>query len=151
MDTANPPRVFGAGHSAGVTTTGTLVPAKARPAVLRYYLIANLAQPTRASPTSCRAARRRERTTSARAVHDPVDFEDPRLTDTPVSAIESLDAVGIVVERSMWWPRRGRWQEGHLSAGSTVTAQLGRGRGASAPTSRPSSSSPTPRTPRGRR
>ena len=50
-----------------------------------------------------------------------VDLEDPRLANTPVSAlVESLDGHGIVVERAMWWPD-GDWQEGHLSAARTVT------------------------------
>ena len=50
--------------------------------------------------------------------------DEPGLTAGPVSAIvESLDGVGIVVERSMWWPGQGRWYEGHLSAGSTTTAR----------------------------
>jgi hypothetical protein len=50
-----------------------------------------------------------------------VDFEDARLANTSVSAIvESLDSTGIVVERSMWWPGQGNWQEGHLAAGVTA-------------------------------
>jgi hypothetical protein len=54
-----------------------------------------------------------------------VDTVDPRLTDTPVSAIvESIDGTtGIVVERSMWWPGDGQWQEGHLAAGTTTTGR----------------------------
>lgn len=28
-----------------------------------------------------------------------------------------------VVERSMWWPGQGQWQERHLSVGSTATAR----------------------------
>jgi Tol biopolymer transport system component len=53
-----------------------------------------------------------------------VDTVDPRLADTPVSAIvESIDGAGIVVERSMWWPGGGQWQEGHLAAGTTTTGR----------------------------
>ncbi len=54
-----------------------------------------------------------------------VDTVDPRLADTPVSAIvESIDGTtGIVVERSMWWPGGGQWQEGHLAAGTTTTGR----------------------------
>jgi hypothetical protein len=53
-----------------------------------------------------------------------VDGEDPGLANTALSAlVESLDGVGIVVERSMWWPGQGQWYEGHLSAGATVSAR----------------------------
>ncbi len=50
-----------------------------------------------------------------------VQGEDSRLADTPLSTIvESTNAVPVLVERSMWWPK-GNWYEGHLAAGSTVT------------------------------
>jgi hypothetical protein len=50
-----------------------------------------------------------------------VDFEDPLLKDTPVSAIvESKNAVPVVAERAMWWPSP-NWYEAHLSAGATTT------------------------------
>jgi len=50
-----------------------------------------------------------------------VDFEDPALKDTPVSAIvESKNAVPIIAERAMWWPSP-NWYEAHLSAGATTT------------------------------
>ena len=69
-------------------------------------------------------ARTSRKSTTSRAkaaVPIAVDLEDPRLANTPVSAlVESLDGHGIVVERAMWWPD-GDWHEGHLSAASTVT------------------------------
>jgi len=50
-----------------------------------------------------------------------VDFEDPRLLDTPVSAIvESKNGVPVIAERAMWWPSP-NWYEAHLSAGATTT------------------------------
>jgi hypothetical protein len=50
-----------------------------------------------------------------------VDFEDPKLADTPVGMIvESTNGQPIVVERTMWWPSPD-WYEAHLVAGSTVT------------------------------
>jgi Tol biopolymer transport system component len=50
-----------------------------------------------------------------------VDFEDPRLVDTPVSAIvASTNGVPIIAERAMWWPSP-NWYEAHLSAGATTT------------------------------
>ncbi len=50
-----------------------------------------------------------------------VQDEDGRLQATAVSTIvESTNAVPILVERAMWWPK-GNWYEGHLSAGSTTT------------------------------
>jgi hypothetical protein len=50
-----------------------------------------------------------------------VDFEDPALKDTPVSAIvESKNGVPVVAERAMWWPSP-NWYEAHLSAGATTT------------------------------
>jgi hypothetical protein len=53
-----------------------------------------------------------------------VENEDPRLAGTAISGIvESLDGVGIVVERAVWWPGGGQWREGHLAAGSTTTAR----------------------------
>ena len=54
---------------------------------------------------------------------DLVEQEDPALIDTPVSTIvESLNAVGVVAERAMWWPATGGWQEAHNSAGATAAA-----------------------------
>ena len=50
--------------------------------------------------------------------------EDPRLANTSVSAVvETLDDSGIVVERSMYWPGGGQWQEGHVTAVATATAR----------------------------
>ena len=52
-----------------------------------------------------------------------VALEDAGLADTPVSTVvESLNAVGIVAERSMWWPASGGWQEAHNSPGATAAA-----------------------------
>ena len=48
-----------------------------------------------------------------------VDREDQRLADTAFAArVESLDGVGIAVERTMWWPgpTPATWYEGHTSA-----------------------------------
>jgi hypothetical protein len=53
-----------------------------------------------------------------------VDFEDPRLVDTPVSAIvASTNGVPIIAERAMWWPSP-NWYEAHLSAGATTTGTV---------------------------
>src|SRR5262249_40925192 len=50
-----------------------------------------------------------------------VDFEDPRLDNTPVSAIvNSTNNVPVIAERAMWWPSP-NWYEAHLSAGATTT------------------------------
>jgi hypothetical protein len=51
---------------------------------------------------------------------------EPALTDlanTAVSAtVHSLNDVGVIVERAMWWPRPStRWTEAHNSAGATAT------------------------------
>jgi len=48
-----------------------------------------------------------------------VDLEDPRLADTAVSAqVTSINGVGIVVERAMWWPGTAEyWSEAHNSPG----------------------------------
>jgi hypothetical protein len=51
-----------------------------------------------------------------------VDYEDPRLKDTPVSIVVDSGGVPVVVERTMWWPE-GRWYEGHLSVASSVTSK----------------------------
>jgi Tol biopolymer transport system component len=133
MNTVGPALVFGAGHAgSGVTATNTrwfLAEGATGNFFDMYYLIANPApQPTRVRITyllqngtpfekEYQVAGQSRRTIG-------VDVEDARLADALVSAIvESLDGVGIVVERSMWWPGQGRWQEGHLSAGSTVTSR----------------------------
>ncbi len=50
-----------------------------------------------------------------------IDNEDPRLADTAVSTrVTSVNGVPVIVERAMWWPQ-GRWQESHVSSGSTTT------------------------------
>ena len=133
MDTLDPPQVFGAGHAgAGVTATNTrwfLAEGATGSFFDLYYLIANpSSQPTTARVTyllPSGAPLVKEYPVPAQSrVTISVDGEDARLADTPVSAIvESTSTVGIVVERSMWWPGQGQWQEGHLSAGSTVTAR----------------------------
>jgi hypothetical protein len=47
-----------------------------------------------------------------------VDFEDPRLIDTPVST-KVKSEVPVIAERAMWWPSP-NWYEAHLSAGVTA-------------------------------
>ncbi len=53
-----------------------------------------------------------------------VDFEDPQLASTAVSArVRSTNAVPIIVERAMWWPGDSNsWHEGHNSAGAERTS-----------------------------
>jgi hypothetical protein len=55
-----------------------------------------------------------------------VDLEDPALADTAVSTtITVTNAVGIIVERSMWWPgTAASWAEAHNSPGTTDTSTL---------------------------
>ena len=134
MDTRNPATIFGAGHAgSGVTATSTrwfLAEGATGGFFDMYYLIANPStQATRVRvvyllPTGAPVVREYDVAAQSRLTIS-VDGEDPRLADTPVSAIlESLTpGVGIVVERSMWWPGQGQWQEGHLSAGATRTAR----------------------------
>jgi hypothetical protein len=133
MNTVNPSLVFGAGHAgAAVTATNPrwfLAEGATGVFFDMYYLIANPeAQATRVRityllPSGAPLVKEYQVAAQSRRTIS-VDGEDARLTDTPVSAIvESLDGVGIVVERSMWWPGQGQWQEGHLSAGSTATAR----------------------------
>ena len=133
MDTVNPGQVFGAGHAgSGVTAANPrwfLAEGATGGFFDMYYLVANPStQATRVRvtyllPNGAPLVKEHDVAAQSRLTI-PVDFEDARLADTPVSAIvESLNGVGIVVERSMWWPGQGRWQEGHLSAGSTVTAR----------------------------
>ena len=68
------------------------------------------------------------------------DREAPELADTAVSAqVSSMNGVGIVAERAMWWPgpSASSWQEAHGSPGATSAAprwaiadgELGGGRG----------------------
>jgi hypothetical protein len=38
------------------------------------------------------------------------------------TVVESMNAVGVVAERAMWWPAIGGWQEAHNSPGATVAA-----------------------------
>jgi hypothetical protein len=133
MNTANPPTVFGAGHAgAGVTATATqwfLAEGATGAFFDLYYLIAN---PTTQAATvrvsyllpSGEPVVKQYAVAAQSRLTISVDGEDARLADTPVSAIvESTNAVGIVVERSMWWPGQGQWQEGHLSAGTTASAR----------------------------
>ena len=51
-----------------------------------------------------------------------VALEDPALADTAVSIkLEVTNGVGIIAERSMWWPHGQAWYEAHNSAGATAT------------------------------
>ena len=133
MNTLNPDIVFGAGHAgAGVTATNTrwfLAEGATGNFFDMFYLIANPStQATRVRvtyllPSGPPLVKEYDVAAQSRLTIG-VDGEDDRLLNTPVSAIlESLNGVGIVVERSMWWPGQGLWQEGHLSVGSTATAQ----------------------------
>ena len=48
--------------------------------------------------------------------------EDPALADTAVSIkVQVTNGVGIIAERSMWWPHGQAWYEAHNSAGATTT------------------------------
>ena len=130
MDTANPAQVFGAGHAGAAVTSAhpRWFLAEGATGVFfdLYYLIANPnPQPTRVQvsyllPAGEPVVREYDVAAESRLTIS-VDGEDPRLLDTPVSAIvETLDGGTIVVERSMWWPGNGQWQEGHLSVGDGV-------------------------------
>jgi len=131
MDTINPAQVFGAGHAGASVASAHprwfLAEGATGAFFDLYYLIANPnPQPTRVRVTYLLPAGQpvvREYDVAAESRHTiSVDGEDPRLLDTPVSAIvETVDGGTIVVERSMWWPGNGQWQEGHLSVG-TVSA-----------------------------
>ncbi len=133
MNTENPAIVFGAGHAgAGVTATNTrwfLAEGATGNFFDMFYLIANPStqatqvQVTYLLPTGAPIVKTYSVAAQSRLTIG-VDDEDARLLNTPVSAIlESQNGVGIVVERSMWWPGQGQWQEGHLSAGSTATSR----------------------------
>jgi Tol biopolymer transport system component len=51
-----------------------------------------------------------------------VALEDPALADTAVSIkLLVTNGVGIIAERSMWWPHGQAWYEAHNSAGATAT------------------------------
>jgi hypothetical protein len=51
-----------------------------------------------------------------------VALEDPALADTAVSIkVQVTNGVGIIAERSMWWPHGQAWYEAHNSAGATAT------------------------------
>jgi hypothetical protein len=51
-----------------------------------------------------------------------VALEDPALADTAVSIkLQATNGVGIIAERSMWWPHGQAWYEAHNSAGATTT------------------------------
>ena len=53
-----------------------------------------------------------------------VNLEDPKLANAAVSTIvESTNAVGIIVERAMWWPGN-NWVEAHNSPGTTTTGRV---------------------------
>ena len=133
MNVLAPPQIFGAGHAgAGVTATSPrwfLAEGATGTFFDLYYLLANpSAQATRVRVTYLLAQGTpfvKEYALPAESrLTISVENEDPRLAGTAISGIvESLDGVGIVVERSMWWPGGGQWQEGHLAAGSTTTAR----------------------------
>jgi len=133
MNTPSTGQVFGAGHAgSGVTAANPrwfLAEGATGVFFDMYYLIANPStQATNVRVTyllTNGAPIVKQYPVAAQSrLTISVDGEDPRLADVPVSAIvESLNGVGIVVERSMWWPGQGRWYEGHLSAGSTTTAR----------------------------
>ena len=118
MDTASTGQVFGAGHAGSAVTaanprwflaegaTGGFFdmyylianPSTQATRVRVTYLLPNGAPSRRNTPSPPRAGSRSRSTARIRGS-----------TDTPVSAIvESLNGVGIVVERSMWWPGQGR-------------------------------------------
>ena len=51
-----------------------------------------------------------------------VALEDPALADTAVSIkLLVTNGVGIIAERSMWWPHGQAWYEAHNSVGATAT------------------------------
>jgi len=51
-----------------------------------------------------------------------VALEDPALADTAVSIkLQVTNGVGIIAERSMWWPHGHPWYEAHNSVGATAT------------------------------
>ena len=133
MNVLTPPQIFGAGHAgAGVTATSTrwfLAEGATGTFFDLYYLLANpSAQATRVRvtyllPQGTPVVKEYALPAESRLTIS-VENEDPLLAGTAISGIvESLDGVGIVVERSMWWPGDGQWQEGHLAAGSTSTAR----------------------------
>ena len=48
--------------------------------------------------------------------------EDPALASASVSMmVQSMNAVPLIVERSMWWPAPGPWYEGHSAIGAQTT------------------------------
>jgi WD40-like Beta Propeller Repeat len=133
MDTTSPAQVFGAGHAGAAVTSAQprwfLAEGATGVFFDLYYLIANPnPQPTRVRVSYLLPAGEplvREYDVAAESrLTISVDGEDPRLLDTPVSAIvETVDGGTIVVERSMWWPGNGQWQEGHLSVGAVSASR----------------------------
>lgn len=133
LDVRTPPQIFGAGHAgAGVTATSPrwfLAEGATGTFFDLYYLLANPSpqatevRVTYLLPQGSPLVKQYALPADSRLTIS-VENEDPLLAGTSVAAIvESLDGVGIVVERSMWWPGGGQWQEGHLAAGSTATAR----------------------------
>jgi hypothetical protein len=122
-------RVFAAGHdSAGVTSpqTSWFLAEGASGSFFDLFIL--LANPT-STPTTVEITYLLSGGTqvvrqyglaaqSRRTIY--VDAE-PGLADVATSAIVR-SAVPIVVERTMWWPGGGNWQEAHNTAGAIVTS-----------------------------
>jgi len=126
-------RTFGAGHeSAGVAATATswflaegatgpyfdLFVLMANPNATDAAVTATYLLPNGTTVTKTYVVKARSRFTIF------VDAEHPSLADTAVSTtIASTNGVGIVVERSMWWPgpTAASWHEAHNSPGATAT------------------------------
>jgi Tol biopolymer transport system component len=128
------PRPFEAGHAAAGVTAPTLSWFLAEGATGSYFdLFVLVANPADAPalvdveyllPDGTRIVR--PHVVPARSRYSIwVDQEDARLADTAVSTtLRVTNGVGIVVERSMWWPgpTSSSWREAHVSAGSVTTA-----------------------------
>jgi len=124
---------FGAGHeSAGVVAPATswfLAEGATGPYFDLFVLIANptAADATVAATYLLPSGATIHRTYVVRANSRFtifVDGEHPSLADTAVSTtITSTNGVGIIVERSMWWPgpTAATWHEAHNSPGATMT------------------------------
>ncbi len=129
----NAGRTFDAGHeSAGVTAPATewfLAEGATGSYFDLFVLIANPQTTSRAGRRGLPAAGGAVLTKSYSVAPQSrfniwVDFEDPQLANTAVSArVRSTNGVPIIVERAMWWPGDGNsWHEGHNSAGAERTS-----------------------------
>jgi hypothetical protein len=123
-----PGQTFGAGHeSAGITATSTqwvLAEGATGPYFDLFVLIANPAdvpadvEATFLLPDGSTVVKTYRLDPTSR-FNIWVDQEDARLADTAVSTtVRSTNGVGVIVERSMWWPGGG-WHEAHNSPGAT--------------------------------